>query len=84
MDALSRAPIPVESDQQPIVLDEFPQRVVLLVRSWDDCVVALPAQGGPDKPERRARELIPCKTVQRLAEKAHAQLRGLGRQRGAA
>ena len=33
VDALSRVPIPVESDQQPIVLDEFPERVVLLVQS---------------------------------------------------
>ena len=84
MDALSRAPIPVESDQQPIVLDEFPERVALLVRSWDERVAALPAQGGPDKLERRGRELTPCTTVQRLAEKAHAQRRGLRRQRGAA
>ena len=83
-DALSRAPIPVESDQQPILLDEFPQRVVLLVRSWDDRVVALPARGGPDKPERHGREGTPCTPVQRLAEKAHAQRRGLRRQRGAA
>ena len=51
--------------------------------SWDERVVALPAQGGPDKSERRGRELTPC-TVQRLAEKAHAQRRGLRRQRGAA
>ena len=84
MDALLRAPIPVESDQQPIVLDEFPERVVLLVRSWDERVDALPAQGDPDKLERRGRELTPCTTVQRLAEKAHAQRRGLRRQRGAA
>ena len=45
--------------------------------------MAFPAQGGPDKSERRGRELTPC-TVQRLAEKAHAQRRGLRRQRGAA
>ena len=42
MDALSRAPIPVEFDQQPIVLEEFPERMALLVRSWDERVVALP------------------------------------------
>ena len=80
MDALSRAPIPLASDQQPIVLDEFPERLVLLVQSWDECIVALPAQGGSGKSERLGRELIPCTTVQRLAEKAHAQRRGLRRQ----
>ena len=56
-----------------VSLDEFPERVVLLVRSWDERVVALPAQGGPDKPERRGCELTRCTPVQRLAEKAHAQ-----------
>ena len=84
VDALPRALIPVESDQQPIVSEEFPERVVLLVRSWDKSVVALPTKGGPDKSERRGRELTPCATVQRLAEKAHTQRRGLRRQRGAA
>ena len=52
MDSLPRASIPVESHQHPIVLDEFPERVVLLVRSWDERVVVLPAEGGPGKPER--------------------------------
>ena len=33
VDALSRDPVPAEPDQQPIVLDEFPERVLLLVRS---------------------------------------------------
>ena len=33
VDALSRGPIPVEANQQSIVLDEFPERAVLLVRS---------------------------------------------------
>ena len=41
-------------------------------------------QGGPDKPERRGCELTPCTTVQRVAEKAHAQRRGVRRHRGAA
>ena len=84
MDPLWRVPVLVESHQSPIVLDEFPERMGLLVRSWNERVVALPAQGGPDKPERRGRELTPCMTVQRLAEKAHSQRRGLRRQRGAA
>ena len=47
VDAISRTPIPVESDQQPLVLDEFPERAVLLVRSWDERIVDLLAQGGP-------------------------------------
>ena len=81
VDALSR---PVGSDQQPIVLDEVPERVVLLMRSWNERVVALPAQGGPDKPERCGREHTPCTTVKRLAKKAHAQRRELRCQRGAA
>ena len=33
VDALSRATIPVELDQQPSVLDEFPERIVVLVPS---------------------------------------------------
>ena len=61
----------MESDQHPIVLDEFPERVLLLVRSWDEHVVAVPVQGGPDKSERLGRELTPCTTVQRLAQKLH-------------
>ena len=83
VDALSRAPISVESDQRPIVLDEFPGLVVLLVRSWDKRVVALPAQGGPGKSERCGCEVTPCIPVQRLAEEAHAQRRGLRRPRRA-
>ena len=84
VDALSRAPIPVEPDQRPIVLDEFPERVVLLVRSWDERVVALPTPVGPGEAERLGRALRPCTPLQRLAEKAHAQCRGLRRQRSAA
>ena len=41
-DALSRAPIPVEANQLPIVLDEFPERAGLLVRSLDKHDVAWP------------------------------------------
>ena len=63
VDALSRSPISVESGQQAPAFDEFPEHVVLLVRSWDERVVALPAQGGPDKSERRSRELTPCMIV---------------------
>ena len=76
VDALAGAPIPVESDQQPMVLDEFPERVVLLVRSWDERVTAVPAQGGPDKSERRGLERTPCTIVHRLMEKPHAQRLG--------
>ena len=54
------------------------------MRSWDGRVAALPAQGGPDKSERRGRELTPYTPALRLAERAHAQRRGLRRQRGAA
>ena len=83
VDAFSRAPVPVESDQRPIALDEFPERMALLVRSWDERVVALPTPLGPGKSERFGRWLTPCTPVQRLAEKAHAQHRGFRRQRGA-
>ena len=62
------------------MLDEFPERVVLLVRSWDERVVALPAPGGSGKSERRGYKLTPCTPLQRFVEKAHAQRRG---QRGA-
>ena len=58
--------------------------MVLLVRSWDERIVALPARGGQDRPERRGREGTPCTTVQHLAEKEHAQRRGLRWRRGAA
>ena len=84
VDALSRAPIPAEPDQRPIVLDRFPERVVLLVRSWDERAVALPTPGGPGKSERLGRAPTPWTPVQRLAEKAHTQRRGLRRQRSAA
>ena len=46
VDAISDAPIPVEANQRRIVLDEFPERVVLLVRLWDERVVAWPTRGG--------------------------------------
>ena len=35
VDALSRAPVPVEKGQQPIELDVFPERVVLRVAAWE-------------------------------------------------
>ena len=66
------------------MLDEFPERVVLLVCSWAERVIALPAQGAPDQSERRGRHLTPCTTGQLLAEKAHAPRQGLRRERGAA
>ena len=50
VDALSRAPIPGKSEQQPIVLDEFPERVVPLVQSWDERVVALPTRVAQTSP----------------------------------
>ena len=83
VDGLSRAPIPVESDQRPIALDEFAERMVLLVRSWDERVVALITALGPGKSERFGRALTPCTPVQRLAEKAQAQHRRFRCQRGA-
>ena len=42
VDALSRPPIPMQPDQQPIALDELPDLVAVLVRSWDERVVAWP------------------------------------------
>ena len=84
VDARSRALISVEADQQPIVLDEFSERVVLLVRSWDERIVAWPTRGDQDLPERRGRDNTSCMTVQGLAEKAHAQRQGLRCRRGAA
>ena len=83
VDALSRAPVPAESDQRPIALYEFPERMVLLVQAWDERVVALPTPLGPGKSERFGRAHTPCTPIQRLAEEAHAQHRGLHRQRGA-
>ena len=54
------------------------------MRSWDECVVSWPTGGGHDLTGRRGREDIPCMTVQRLAEKAHAQRQVLRCRRGAA
>ena len=64
VDALSRAPIPVESDQGRIVLENFPERVVLLLRSSHKRVAALPAHRGRRRqvgtPWRRAHTALPC------------------------
>ena len=84
VDAISRAPIPVEANQQPIVLDEFPESVVLLVRLRDERVVACPTRGGRDPPRRRGCEGTPCMTVRHLAEKAHAQRQKIPCRRAAA
>ena len=84
VDALSRAPVPGESDQRPIVLDEIMERVFMLVRSWDERVVALPTRLGLGKSERFGRAPTPCTPIQRLAEKEHAQHQGLRRQLSAA
>ena len=83
VDALSRALVPVEPEKQLIVLDEFPEEVVLLVRSWDERVIPLPGLVGKEK-ERPTFVAAPRKAVQRLAEKAHAQHRGSCRRRGPA
>ena len=83
-DALSRAPVLAEPNHHLIVLDEFPERVVLLVRSWDERVVAWPTRDGLDGPKRGGRECTPCMAVQRLAERAQAQRRGLRRRRAVA
>ena len=83
VDALSRAPVPAEPNPQPIVLDEFPERVDLLVQSWDERVVAWPARDGRAMQEGRGRECPPCMAVQRLAERAQAQRRRLRRRRAA-
>ena len=66
-----------------IVLDEFSDRVVLLVRSWDERVVAWPTRDGQEGRKGCGRECTPCMTVQRLSERAQAQRRGLRRRRGA-
>ena len=63
VDALSGAPIPPEPDQQPIVLDEFPKRVVPLVRSWDERVVTVPTPVGAGKHERSGLVATPCRAV---------------------
>ena len=63
------------------MLDEFPERVVLLVRSWDERVVAWSASEGPEGRKGAARECTPCVAVQRLAERAQAQRQGLRRRR---
>ena len=73
VDAFSRAPIPVQPGQQPIVLDKFQDRVVLLVRSWDERVVAWPPGEDQQGLRRRARMRSPCMTLQHFAEKAQAQ-----------
>ena len=44
VDALSRAPVPAEPDQQPIVLDEFLKRVVLLVQCGRKCTPCMVVQ----------------------------------------
>ena len=81
VDALSRLPIPVQPDQQPIVLDAFPDRVVLLVSPWDERVVAWPPGDDRQRLRKRGRERSPCMSVQHFAEKAQAQRRGLGTRR---
>ena len=53
------------------------------MRSWDESAVAWPACDGREGQEGRGRDCTPCMAVQRLAERAHAQRRGL-RPRGAA
>ena len=73
MDAFSRAPIPVKPGQWRIVLEEFPERVVLLVRSWDERVIALPGLVGQEKKECPPLVTTTCKAVSRFADKAHAQ-----------
>ena len=83
MGALSRSPVPAEPNQQPIVLDEFPEHVVLLVQSWDERVVAWPTRDGREGQNGRGRECTPCMIVQRLAERAQAQRRWLRRRRAA-
>ena len=72
MDALSRAPVPMEPDQQPIVLDEFPEHVILLVRSWDERVAVWPTREGRGGRKGRGRERAPCLAVQRLGRKPSA------------
>ena len=77
MDALSRASVPAEPDQHAIVLDEFPERVGLLVQSWDERVVAWPTRDGREGQKGCGRECTLCTVVQRLSERAQAQRRGL-------
>ena len=84
VDALSQAPVPGEPNQQLIVLDEFPERVLLLVRSWDERVVAWPTSDGLEGQKRDGREYTPCMAVQGLAEKAQARRRGLRRRHAVA
>lgn len=84
VDALSGAPVPVEPDQEPTVIDEILERVVLLVLSWDERVISLPGLVGKEEEVRPTFVSNPRKAVQRLAEKAHAQHCGSRRRRGPA
>ena len=58
------------------MLDEFPNPVVLLVRSWDERVVAWPPNENRLVLRKRDRGRSPCMTTQHFAEKAQAQRRG--------
>ena len=77
MDVLSRALIPIDPHQRLAVLDEFPERVTMLVRSLDEPLALA-------KSECLGRAPTPCTTAQRLAEKAPDQYKELRHQRSAA
>ncbi|KAL8441521.1 hypothetical protein Emed_007557 [Eimeria media] len=67
VDGLSRAPIPAKPDQAPLVLDEFPDRVVLHVCN--------PATPHPSSAPPRLACADACAEVQRLAHRAHVEAR---------
>ncbi|KAL8440434.1 hypothetical protein Emag_007881 [Eimeria magna] len=67
VDCLSRAPVPPKPDQQPLLLDEFPTRTVLHLRSHAPRRTARPA------PLLWCAHL--CDLVQRRAHKCHIEAR---------
>ncbi|KAL8447032.1 hypothetical protein Emed_004662 [Eimeria media] len=67
VDCLSRAPTPAKPDQAPLVLDEFPDRVVLHVCN--------PAPPHPSSAPPRLVCADACAEVQRLAHRAHVEAR---------
>ena len=69
VDALSRAPVPVEPGQAPIELDVFPDRVVLRVAAWE----AQPASAR--MPPARAKFTFPGSYLQDIAVRAVRQRR---------
>ena len=69
VDAPLGAPIHVESTQRPIVLDEFPERVFWLVRSWDERVIPLLTPLGPGTSDALAARPHPARLCSALGRR---------------